>query len=69
MILEMVCPSDACNDEVNRLKDVINLNADPCEDFNEFACGTFLKNAQLGGYNFVDATFIPALKKGNRKIT
>ena len=42
-----ICMSDVCIEASNRLFKQMNLKADPCDDFNEFACGKFLKEFNI----------------------
>ena len=37
-----MCTSENCIAASDRLFKSMNLSANPCEDFNEFACGKFL---------------------------
>ena len=42
-----VCNTEPCISASARLFKTMNLTADPCTDFNEFACGRFLKEFNL----------------------
>lgn len=39
-----ICLTRNCISASNRIFEYMNDKADPCEDFNEFACGNFIKN-------------------------
>ena len=41
------CDSKECIAASNNLFQWMNLDANPCEDFNEFACGNFIKTSLI----------------------
>ena len=41
------CDSKECIAASNNLFEWMNLDANPCEDFNEFACGNFIKTSLI----------------------
>ena len=42
-----VCYSAECIKKSSSLFQSMNLTADPCQDFNEYACGNFVRNSQI----------------------
>ena len=44
---ENICLTQECITTAANLYKQMNLKADPCEDFNEFACGKFMKEFTL----------------------
>lgn len=40
-----VCTTTPCQQTASRIHQYINATVDPCENFYQFACGTFLENA------------------------
>ena len=42
-----ICLSEQCIAASHRLFQTMNLKADPCQDFNEFACGKFVKEFRI----------------------
>ena len=38
------CPSLTCNLEAKRFFDIMDMEADPCEDFSQFVCGKLYNN-------------------------
>nr|XP_023011678.1 neprilysin-2-like [Leptinotarsa decemlineata] len=44
-----VCKEPQCIRAAVHILDTVDPQADPCEDFYQFACGTFLKNAFING--------------------
>ena len=45
--IEKYCFSRECISASNNLFQMMNLEADPCENFNEFACGNFIKDSRI----------------------
>ena len=41
------CYTKECIEASNNFFKWMNLEADPCEDFNEFACGNFIKESRI----------------------
>lgn len=41
------CLTKECIAASNNLFEWMNLDANPCEDFNEFACGNFIKTSRI----------------------
>ena len=41
------CLTKECIAASNNLFEWMNLEANPCDDFNEFACGNFIKNERI----------------------
>ena len=41
------CYSKECISASNNLFQWMNLDADPCDDFNEFACGNFIRTSRI----------------------
>ncbi|CAG5114632.1 unnamed protein product, partial [Candidula unifasciata] len=42
-----ICDTKECNLTAAHLIKNMNTSADPCEDFNEFACGRFIKESKF----------------------
>ncbi|BFZ23831.1 hypothetical protein BsWGS_26870 [Bradybaena similaris] len=50
-----VCETAECLSAANEIKKKMNLSVNPCEDFNEFACGRFIKESNISeGRSAVD---------------
>jgi len=55
------CMSKACIEASNRLYQYMDTSADPCEDFNQFACGGFLANSVIpDNEDELSTSFTPA---------
>ncbi len=48
-----ICQTEACIATSAGLLAVMNRSADPCEDFNQFACGKFIATARIPDDRFV----------------
>ena len=44
---EKYCFTRECISASNNLFQMMNLEADPCDNFNEFACGKFIKESRI----------------------
>lgn len=55
-----VCMTAECIAASHRLFEHMNLKADPCEDFNEFACGKFQKEFRIPEDKSRYSSFTPA---------
>lgn len=42
-----VCVTDTCKKESSKLKSYMDLTVDPCQNFYDFACGTYIKTGEL----------------------
>ena len=56
---EKMCMNKNCINTVNELLKKMNMEADPCEDFNEFACGKFLREFVIPPENSKWDSFTP----------
>jgi predicted metalloendopeptidase len=54
-----VCLTEACIEAAARLFKTMNRSADPCDDFNEFACGKFIKESVIPEDKSSYSTFTP----------
>ena len=44
---EQICRTEKCKQEANHFKSMMDLTADPCNDFNQFACGNYMNDANF----------------------
>lgn len=64
---EPFCHTEHCHTYANKLKNLLNEEADPCEDFYEFSCGTFKKitkdfNHDFSSFHFMSHNLKMSLK-------
>ena len=58
LMLDDVCRSDTCHRESERLRSNMNTSVDPCQDFYEYACGSFkLHHQLLPSQSVIDSSF------------
>ena len=65
------CLTKDCISASNNLFNTMDLNSDPCEDFNQFACGNFIKERSIpDDKGKLDTSFSPTgdLRKINKMI-
>ena len=59
-----MCLSKECIGISHRLFQNMDLNAKPCENFNQFACGNFIKEARIPDDKGRLTSFSPASDSG-----
>ena len=59
-----ICLSKECIGISHGLFQRMDLNAKPCEDFNQFACGNYVKEVQIPDDKSRLSAFSPASDKG-----
>ena len=63
-----ICHSQECIATSHGLFERMDLNAKPCEDFNKFACGNFIKEARIPEDKSKLSAFTPASDTGMKII-
>lgn len=58
-----VCVTEVCFNESNKMISYMDEGVDPCDDFYEFACGKFRKNAVLSVDKYSQSAFTLAQDK------
>ena len=59
-----ICHSKECIATSHGLFEQMDLNVKPCEDFNKFACGNFIKEARIAEDKSSLSAFTPASDAG-----
>ena len=54
-----ICTTPECISAAHRLLENVNTSADPCEDFNEFACGRFTREKRIPDDKGRITSFVP----------
>ena len=62
------CSSGACLGAASKLQKKLNNSVDPCEDFFEYACGSWIKNNPIPSSENQISTFRKTLKLNNEKM-
>lgn len=62
------CSSEACLEVAGELKQEMNESVDPCKDFFEYSCGSWIKNNPIPPSSNSFSTFAKLSKQNNEKL-
>lgn len=62
------CTSSTCLEVAAAVKKSLNESVDPCEDFYQYSCGSWIENNPIPPSETTTATFITAAKKNDERL-